>query len=646
VSRRSRAIPHLVFVQRVTVAASQQTSQAISRRGIWPVWVAASFGLLTGLIELLVLVVRHRVEVSSALGALQMNRHFPWMVPLSHLVVFGLAGVPVSLMEHVAPRAARKVAVLVPAWLSGFALLSLIQGLFAWASAILALGIAVRMTTVFERRERGFRRAAKLSMPLFLAILGFTGLYCYDKQVLQEARTLTALPKPAGGLPNVLLIVLDTVRADHLSLYGYERETTPSLKRWAQRGVVFDEARSSAPWTFPSHCTLFTGRWPSELNIGGNRPLDATYPTLAETLARCGYATAGFVGNTYYCNSWYGLARGFAHYEDYYEENVIVSPAEALRCTALGRWLIRLFGAHYNVRPEAAIAQKDAERVNRDFLRWTSAHADRPFFAFLNYVDAHDPYSTPLGYPHHFGLVPMLPDEHHLIQNWHTRDKSNLSPRQMALIRDAYDDCLYYLDDHLNRLFSELDRRGILANTIVAVVSDHGEELGDHGLYEHGQSLYRAETRVPFLLFGQRAIPAGQRISAPVSLRDIPATLLGAAGASESSELPGTSLARHWRSRGELTAATEDLVISEAAIHRKPSQRPSRKVAPSYLGPMTSTVLGNLEYIRDGFGDEELYDFVADPGERTNLAGLSERTAELEQVRRLLNQVRPTVIRR
>ena len=134
----------------------------------------------------------------------------------------------------------------------------------------------------------------------------------------------------------MLLVVLDTVRADRLSLYGYGRDTTPNLARLAERGVVFNEARSAAPWTLPSHASLFTGRWPHELNVSGDRPLDGTFPTLAEFLAKHGYATAGFVGNTYFCNSWYGLNRGFFHYEDYYEQNIIISPGEALRCYGAG----------------------------------------------------------------------------------------------------------------------------------------------------------------------------------------------------------------------------------------------------------------------------------------------------------------------
>ena len=116
---------------------------------------------------------------------------------------------------------------------------------------------------------------------------------------------------------------MDNVRSDDLSLYGYGRDTTPNLTRLAGRAIKFDQARSSAYWTLPSHASMLTGRWPHELSVTVDRPLDTAFPTMAEFLAKQGYVTAGFVGNTFYCNSWYGLDRGFSHYEDFYDNRVV-----------------------------------------------------------------------------------------------------------------------------------------------------------------------------------------------------------------------------------------------------------------------------------------------------------------------------------
>ena len=148
----------------------------------------------------------------------------------------------------------------------------------------------------------------------------------------------------------MLFIVLDNVRADSMSLYGHARPTTPRLADLARGGIRFDSARSTASWTLPSHASMFTGQWPHRLSVDWMIGLDGTYPTLAEFLAGQGYATAGFVANTYYCNARYGLDRGFARYEDF-RENQVVSLFEVVRSTSLGKCLLRLMGYSMSFAP-------------------------------------------------------------------------------------------------------------------------------------------------------------------------------------------------------------------------------------------------------------------------------------------------------
>ena len=135
----------------------------------------------------------------------------------------------------------------------------------------------------------------------------------------------------------MILVVLDTVRADALSLYGYHRDTSPNLVRLARQGVRFDQASATAPWTLPSHASMFTGRWPHELGVGRYSALGGGYPTLAETFGARGYVTGGFVANPIFCHSSYGLARGFVHYED-----VPVSFLELLRAGNLSKRLLEM----------------------------------------------------------------------------------------------------------------------------------------------------------------------------------------------------------------------------------------------------------------------------------------------------------------
>ena len=161
-----------------------------------------------------------------------------------------------------------------------------------------------------------WRRWLKLSFPCLLALVLVVAGLVFGGDWLKEWREARR-PLPPADSPNVLLIVLDTVRADHLSLYGYQRATTPTLERLAKRAIRFDEARATAPWTLASHASMFTGRLPHELAVKWQTPLRTGFPTLAEYLGSQGYATAGFVANTEYCSYDTGLDRGFTHYEDY-----------------------------------------------------------------------------------------------------------------------------------------------------------------------------------------------------------------------------------------------------------------------------------------------------------------------------------------
>ncbi len=195
-----------------------------------------------------------------------------------------------------------------------------------------------------------------------------------------------------------MLIVLDTVRAASTSLHGYELPTTPALERLAREGVMFPRAIAPAPWTLPSHASMFTGRWPHTLSTGPWSPLDATYPTLAEYLRDRGYETAGFVANREYCGHEFGLSRGFVHYEDYRS-----TPGQAALYTSPGHTAMQKLPLVQALQTYDNLGRKSAEQLTADFLRWQGRRAgDAPFFAFLNYWDAHDPYTPPRSYARRF----------------------------------------------------------------------------------------------------------------------------------------------------------------------------------------------------------------------------------------------------
>jgi arylsulfatase A-like enzyme len=284
----------------------------------------------------------------------------------------------------------------------------------------------------------------------------------------------------------------------------------------------------------------------------------------------------------------------------------------------------------------------DAATVNREFLQWISGRREpgRPFFAFLNYFDAHSPYVLPQEAPYRFGLKPQgQADFILLIEHWGKIDKLKLPQHYRTLARDCYDNCLLYLDGQLGELLQELDRREMLDRTLLIIASDHGEGLGEHDLFDHGESLYSTEIHVPLLIVLPPPSQHRQVVSEPVSLRDLAATIVDLVGLATPSPFPGRSLASLWRPSPP--AADSDLrpdVFSELPS-ANPSD-PNQGRSPATRGPLVSLAEDNYVYIsnqRDG--TEELFDEREDRRELSNRAGLKALRPVLERFRQQLRQV-------
>jgi arylsulfatase A-like enzyme len=448
----------------------------------------------------------------------------------------------------------------------------------------------------------------------------------------------------------VLLIVWDTVRAKELSLYGYSRLTTPNLERLAARGVQFRHAFATSSWTLPSHASLFTGRWPYELSAGWKTPLDDSHPTLANRLSSLGYDTAGFVANLDYCSRETGLDRGFAHFDDY-----PLNLREVLtRYVGLGRRVDpfsialvadKLAGRRaaearprFPISLEHAKGAADVERGFWDWLAWQRKRG-RPFFAFLNYNDAHTPYEVPDDSSKGFGLRPSSWHDRLVFHQWNTLDKMKLPYRTVQMANDLYDDSIAYLDRRLGALVDELARRGVLDKTVMIVTSDHGEHLGDHLLFFHGCSLYRQLVEVPLVVVGPKSVPAGLAVDEPVSLRDLPATVLDLIGVQRDVAFPGRSLARFWAQGDGKEPPTAEPLFMETD---KPTLLTNQGREPAAKGPMKALVAGGMHYIRSGDGREELYALNADPEEQMNVADLADAQEALQGFRGYLRSMRST----
>jgi arylsulfatase A-like enzyme len=642
-------------LEKVGPAGSSARDLAPGRRKPLPILVLSAWcGLVSGWLEVGTIVLRKRtVDLNHLYG---MSREFVWLIPTTNLVVFLAMGIVLWVVVRVWPCRGDWLAAqllctltLLPAALVAF---PRIYGL-AWLAV--AAGVAARLVPVIQRHTTGFRRLVSATLPIAAGLVPALAASLLVGDRIEGWR-MSRRPLPAPGSPNVLFIVLDTVAADHLGLYGYNRPTSPTLDELASRGIRFDRAQATSSWTLPSHASLFTGRWPHELSAGWLTPLDATFPTLAEFLASRGYATSGFVANNTYCASDSGLGRGFADYRDH-----IFPRLTAFKDAALVKrpsdWLneaARFLEDRLDLdllRPAAQQLmwwfrsdRKGSTVVDREFLDWLSRRRqpERPFFAFLNYFDAHCPYELPPGRLRRFGTEPGRHRDTDLIQNWWPMDKSKLSTRELALASNSYDDCIADLDEELGRLFDELERRALLERTWVIIAADHGESFGEHhGVFCHGTSLYQTELHVPLVIIPPGPAPSIRVVAEPVSLLRLPATIVDVLGFRAASPFPGDSLAGFWNQSSSVAPAgpvAPGRALSEVVPIDPLNLNPSQWDKPRW--PLAALTDGEWTYIRrEGDVREELFHVREDAQELHDLADNPATRPTLERMREALEHL-------
>jgi arylsulfatase A-like enzyme len=421
---------------------------------------------------------------------------------------------------------------------------------------------------------------------------------------VRELSQLNSLPDPPNS-PNVLIVIVDTLRADHLSPYGYARDTTPYMTQLAQQGVLFENAIAPSSWTLPSHASMLTGLYPHQDGVERDEDtLSSRLPTLGDAMENRGYRTAAFSANYLYFSRSHGFVNGFLHFENY--EQTVAGilekvPLSALLLEKFSRYTTGGTGAYFGVKNAAT-----AERVDNDALDWIE-RGNRPFFIVLNYFDVHEPVLPPEPYLHMY-----TSNSKARIQNMHFEDDciEGTSPScdsERAQFVDVYDGALRYVDGNVRQLLSKLKERGMLKNTIVVLTSDHGQEFGDHGLYGHHESLYRGEIQVPLIIWKPGLVPASVRVQTPVSTSDLSATILDMTAPTDTHPLPGHSLAPLWRSSQPVSGWPAP--ISELAkLHWF-----NRKAA-NYNSPVRCIVTPEWHFISQE-GGNLLFDWKNDPKE-------------------------------
>ena len=345
--------------------------------------------------------------------------------------------------------------------------------------------------------------------------------------------------------PNVLFVVLDTVRPDHLGTYGYEHDTSPRLDAFAAQGVVFEKAFSTAPWTLPSHASMFTGLHATTHGTGWENPRLADgrnrinklavydYHTLAEELSQRGYQTVG-VADKHWLSYEIGLTQGFEQFHDY----SIATLPERFLGSRLKKRIGEKLGPPVN-ETYPRNEDKGGAVVIETALEWLGGSrerdSERPFFMFMNLNEAHDPYLPPTDYwqrflPEGVTVADTLPENlpaRQLDMHEYVLGNLELSPATVEKYLALYDGEIAYQDMLLGRLFDGLDQMNLADNTLVIIVADHGEEFGEfESRIGHQLSNVDNLLHVPLILRYPPALPAGQRISSLASTVDIFPTIL------------------------------------------------------------------------------------------------------------------------
>jgi arylsulfatase A-like enzyme len=417
----------------------------------------------------------------------------------------------------------------------------------------------------------------------------------------------TAVPPPAST-PDVILVSLDTTRADHLSTYGYARETSPTLTKLAADALLFTQARSPAGWTLPAHASMLTGLYPSRhgahlaggwlagQSIDGRRnvayPLAEDRTTLAEALRDRGYETGAFVANFSYLYRDYGLAQGFGRYDD--------APGLLLRMRPPVVRLVRAFRPEFCVKPF-----RTARDVNAAAIEWLDrVPRGRPAFVFLNYMEPHQPWMAEAPFDR---WVWEQPQARRLVErDLYTHEVKRFTDEEIGFIRASYDGQIAAMDAALGQLVEELKARGRWENAVVVVTADHGEMLGEHDTVGHmGRMLYEPLVHVPLVVKLPGAGRPRGRDDRPVQLVDVVPTVLAQAGAPMIAGVQGQALPDVTHDSRAEEDINPFLVSSYGAAY-------DRAVRVVYDG--------SYKLVTTSRGERMLFDLARDPGETDNLA--------------------------
>lgn len=499
------------------------------------------------------------------------------------------------------------------------------------AMALGGVGITHGTMLVFNRLMK-WKPLSVVAMFPVMAVVWY-GLGVQGRALEAKDENLAARPVPPAGTPNVLWIVFDTTRRDHLSTFGYERETDPNLKALAKESTVFDRAYATAPWTMASHASMFTGLYSAQHWCNHEHLyLNADRTTSAEILQMAGFETAVFAGNPWFGDH-SGLIQGFSDPAPAWREGTLYN----LFATGRLRMMLSLEGL-----------DKGGQQVVSGFKRWVTSEREqkRPFFAYLNFMEAHAPYDqVPYEDAKRFLEEGVSYGEAKEISELYMRKMMfatdfKATEEQQRIVKQLYDGGIYNADRRLGEVLAFMREQGMLDNTLVIVNADHGELFGEHDVYGHDVSLYHPLVHVPLVVRYPKIFPAGVRIDNPVQLTDLYSTVLEVTGLADKAgpNVVGRSLLEQLNGGGD---PQRPVYAEEFRTLMRPLIKEIERMG---FDPKTFKIhtvqVRDVRLMRWPKDIEKVFDISTDPGELTDIK--EQRPEVYQQLKSLLDTFEQT----
>jgi uncharacterized protein (TIRG00374 family) len=467
---------------------------------------------------------------------------------------------------------------------------ALVLGGCLLAAAIAYLVVATALGWLAARPPLRFllgaRGVALLLGVLVLGNLAFSGKRSVPSPRGSGSEPRAAAPAEAG---NVLFLVVDTLRADHLPLWGYAAGKTPHLDAFARDSLRFEHAFVNASWTRPSFASLMSGRYPgSHQTIHKNDSLPDDLITVAEAMREAGFATYGVVTN-YNVAPFFNFQQGFDEYH-YLEPDFVLGANDTAAKLLLVQSLRQRMEAQraQNGRVAPGSAYQDATKVNAELFRFWDSQPKPPWFVFAAYMDPHDPY-----FPHPYDGT-----------GYSRAANPKPDPSEAPKLRALYDGEITFWDEQFGALIADLKRRGLYDDTTIVITADHGEEFMDHGGFWHGTTLYEEQLHVPLLLKLPRAERGGTVVTHWVESIDISPTLLRENGIEPPAQMQGKDL----------------MLASESVFAEEDHEGNVLRALRSRRGGAELKIIEANPGNPRGLDPYELYRMDQDPKEQVNLS--------------------------